>query len=132
MKISQRVNAMKKALITLIPAFILLSSQLMAEHFNTLGNYRYQSGTSTLRSELVESKESAYQSGHKIMSSITQQSPYELHRTLLISPSRLDVRSVRIDDSFVTVQEISRLPGKIDYQALVVVSYHYRVRESDN
>jgi hypothetical protein len=121
---------MKKVLT--IFAFIFLSSQSMADHFEIWGNYRYQSGTSTLKSELVESKNEAYRKGHNIMSSLDNQQSYDLRRILRVPSSRLDVRSIRIDDSFVTVQEISRTPGKVEYQALINVSYHYRDRDSND
>ncbi|MCW8328442.1 DUF3316 domain-containing protein [Photobacterium sp. SDRW27] len=121
---------MKKILA--ISTLMLFSSLSVAEHFVTVGNYRFQNGTSTLRTEFVDSKESAYQKGHSIMSTITNQEAYDLSRTLRVPPSRLDVRSVKIDTSYVTVRELSRVPGEIEYQGLVVVSYHYRIHKSDN
>ncbi|UTV29507.1 DUF3316 domain-containing protein [Photobacterium atrarenae] len=113
-----------------IPALVflgtLLSTGLAADHFESIDRYQRQNGTSTLRTDLVASKETAYQQGHQIKSALSRQSAYQLHRTLRVPVNRLDVRSVKIDDSYVTVQELSRDPGQIEYQGMVVVRYHYR------
>lgn len=119
---------MKKLLAT---SFLLLFSSLsVADHFVTLGNYQFRTGTSTFRTEYVDQKSNAYQEGHRMMTDVTGQRSFDLSRTLRVPPSRLDVRSIKIDSSYVMVRELSRVPDQIEYQGLVVVNYHYRVRVS--
>lgn len=115
-----------------VSMLMFLSSQAMADHFQTFGNYRYQSGTATIKSALVDSKEEAYQEGHILMSSLDNQTSYDIRRILRIPSPRIDIRSIRIDDSFVTVDETSRTAGKVDYQAVVNIKYHYRERDSND
>ncbi|MEJ2763376.1 DUF3316 domain-containing protein [Photobacterium sp. MCCC 1A19761] len=121
---------MKKTLTiaTLVMFSSLFSTGVVADHFATINRYQHQNGFYTLRTDLVSSKEAAYQQGHQLMSALAQQSAYDLHRTLHVPINRLDVRSVKIDDSYVTVRELSRKPGTIEYQGLIEVFYHYRVR----
>ncbi|RWX55838.1 DUF3316 domain-containing protein [Photobacterium chitinilyticum] len=121
---------MKKLLASSL--LIFFSALSVADHFVTLGNYRFQTGTSTFRTDYVEHKKSAYQEGYTIMADINSQKSFDLSRSLRVPPSRLDVRSIKIDNSYVMVRELSRVPGQIEYQGIVIVNYHYRVRESRN
>lgn len=121
---------MKKVI--LISALLLASTQAMASHMPVSARYTTNTGTIVLKSDMVESRALAVSKGHEIMFDLESKKPVQLSRVLRIPSSKLDVRSIKVDDSFITVQELESHSGDIKYQANVNVKYHYNQRATQD
>jgi hypothetical protein len=121
---------MKKLI--LISSMLLVSAQTMASHIPASARFITNTGSIVLKSEMVDSKEDAVNEGHEIMYEMENKNLVELSRMLLIPSSKLDVRSLKVDDSFITVQRLESHSGDVKYQANVKVKYHYNERENND
>lgn len=116
----------------ILVASLLFANMAMADNFQYSNTYTTYTVNSTLTSDFVGSKASAYDQGYALIADIEFKSGKELSRILKVNSSRLDVNSVSVDDTYVKVMEISRSPGNFEYQALVTVNYHYRTKNSND
>jgi phosphotransferase system HPr-like phosphotransfer protein len=116
----------------LISALLLASTQAMASHFPASASYTTNMGSTVIKSEMMKSKDLAVSKGHEIMFDMESKKSVELSRMLRIPSNKLDVRSIQVDDSFITVQEFEKHSGDIKYQANVNVKYHYNQRDTND
>ena len=117
-----------KTLSTFLATSVLLISATAAN-----AAYFEDNISSTLRTDMTDSRATAYQAGLDKLTQLKSASPLELSSELFIS-AHVDENSVHLnnDSSYVTVQERSLPNGKVGYIGLVNIDLGYTEEHEDD
>lgn len=109
---------------------LIIYPLLFMANFSAFAGVRTIYNHNNLRSELYDSKTDAYNSGHDISDSLSKMTEQQLYHRLSLDGHR-HIQSVVVDATIVSVKELSKHRGEIEYQAIVDVAYHYKANEHD-
>jgi hypothetical protein len=123
---------MKKltSVLLLSAALSFLSIPVFAD--NISGNdLLLRNNVRNISTEVTSTKEGAYKVGYAKLLDVSGKTHGDLGKELGITTNDPSLnRSIHLDNGFVTVKEFMNAKGKVVYQGIVNVEFHYQQRES--
>ncbi|WP_019616070.1 DUF3316 domain-containing protein [Psychromonas ossibalaenae] len=106
----------------------LLLASLLTSVFsiNVFAAPTFATSNKMLLGQSISSKDAAFQAGHELVSDLNAMSKKELRETLGVSRFSMENQNIIINDTFVTVNELSTVPSVIEYQPVVGIEYKYQ------
>lgn len=118
----------KLSTIILASAMAMVSSHALANPMHV----QYE-GTTTLATEITESKESAYEGAALKLDELKNSSSTELKQELGVSGFDLVKNSITLNDgAYIIAQEYMNEKGELRYMGLINVSYQYLKAENNS
>ena len=91
---------------------------------------QYRNSGRSISTEVTSTKEAAYKIGYAKLLDIQEKSHGKLGQELGVTINDASLqRSIHLDDIFVTVMELMNAKGKVVYQGIVNVEFHYQERQ---
>ncbi|WP_022940004.1 DUF3316 domain-containing protein [Psychromonas hadalis] len=111
---------------------MMLSGTALADVTFPAGNYTLRNAERHITTKIATTKEQAYNNGYERLVAVKGKKGSALNKELRFwgGASALN-RSLHLDNVFVTVTEFMDDSGKMAYQGIVNVKYHYQERSSN-
>lgn len=113
-------------------SLLMLSGTVLADVTFPAGNYTSNNAERHITTQIVDTKAQAYSNGYERLVAVKDKKGSALNKELRLwgGASALN-RSLHLDNAFVTVTEFMDDSGKMAYQGIVNVKYHYQERSSN-
>lgn len=104
---------------------LIITSLCLASAFSMSSFASNQPSHNLFETEITSSASEAYAQGYKIMAQLSESTPTELSGNISTTRKSIKPRSFIIDDSYVTVYELTDVTGETSYKGVVNIDYRY-------
>ena len=116
--------------VLLLSATLFILSVPVFAHTISGNDLQYRNSGRSISTEVTSTKEAAYKIGYAKLLDIQEKSHGKLGQELGVTINDASLqRSIHLDDIFVTVMELMNAKGKVVYQGIVNVEFHYQERQ---